>query len=74
MCDHMRQKNIIFNKIDNYSINKNISKNILRNINVIGNIKLNNYPDYLLNEKNNYKKENKKLIKYFSKIMKKINA
>ena len=57
--------NIIFNKIDNYSINKNISKSILKNINVIGNIKLNKYPDYLVNEKNNYKKENKELIKYF---------
>ena len=66
--------NIIFNKIDNYSINKNISKNILENINIIGNIKLNKYPDYLVNEKNNYKKENKDLIKYFSKIIKKINA
>ena len=66
--------NIIFNKIDNYSINKNISKSILKNINVIGNIKLNKYPDYLVNEKNNYKKENKELIKYFSKIIKKINA
>lgn len=66
--------NIIFNKINNYSINKNIAKNILKNINIIGNIKLNNYPDYLINEKNNYKKENKKLIKYFSKIIKKINV
>lgn len=66
--------NIIFNKIDNYSINKNISKIILKNINVIGNVKLNNYPDYLSNEKNNYKKENKKLVKYFSKIIKKIDA
>ena len=66
--------NIIFNKIDNYSINKNISKSILKNINIIGNIKLNKYPDYLNNEKNNYKKENKELIKYFSKIIKKINA
>lgn len=66
--------NIIFNKIDNYSINKNISKSILKNINIIGNIKLNKYPDYLINEKNNYKKENKKLIKYFFKIIKKINA
>ena len=66
--------NIIFNKINNYSINKNISKNILKNIRIIGNIKLNNYSDYLLNEKNNYKKENKKLIKYFLKIIKKINS
>ena len=66
--------NIIFNKIDNYSINKNISKSILKNINIIGNIKLNKYPDYLNNEKNNYKKENKELIKYFSKIIKKINV
>ena len=66
--------NIIFNKINNYSINKNISKSILKNINIIGNIKLNKYPDYLINEKNNYKKENKELIKYFFKIIKKINA
>ena len=66
--------NIIFNKIDNYSINKNISKSILKNINIIGNIKLNKYPDYLINEKNNYKKENKELIKYFFKIIKKINV
>ena len=66
--------NINFNKIDNYSINKNISKSILKNINIIGNIKLNKYPDYLINEKNNYKKENKELIKYFFKIIKKINA
>ena len=65
--------NIIFNKINNYSINKNISKNILKNIRIIGNIKLNNYSNYLLNEKNNYKKENKKLIKYFFKIIKKIS-
>ena len=66
--------NIIFNKINNYSINKNISKNILKNIKIIGNIKLNNYPNYLINKKNNYKKENKKLIKYFFKIIKKINV
>ena len=66
--------NIIFNKINNYSINKNISKNLLENINIIGNVKLNSYNSYLINEKNNYKKENKKLIKYFSKIIKKINS
>ena len=66
--------NIIFNKINNYSINKNISKNLLKNINIIGNIKLNSYNNYLINEKNNYKKENKKLIKYFLKIIKKINS
>ncbi len=66
--------NIIFNKVNNYSINKNISRKILKNIKIIGNIKLNNYPDYLINEKNGYKRENKKLIKYFLKITKKINA
>ena len=52
--------------VDDYTeFNKNISKSILKNINIIGNIKLNKYPDYLINEKNNYKKENKELIKYF---------
>ena len=66
--------NIIFNKVNNYSINKNISRKILKNIKIIKNIKLNNYPDYLINEKNGYKRENKKLIKYFLKITKKINA
>ena len=66
--------NIIFNKINNYSINKNISKNLLENINIIGNVKLNSYNNYLINEKNNYKKENKKLIKYFLKIIRKINS
>ena len=66
--------NIIFNKINNYSINKNISKNLLENINIIWNVKLNSYNSCLINEKNNYKKENKKLIKYFSKIIKKINS
>ncbi len=64
--------NIIFNKINNYSINKNIAKCILKNIKIIGYIKLNNFPDYLVNEKNNYKKENKKLIKFFEKIIVKI--
>ena len=64
--------NIIFNKINNYSINKNIAKSILKNIKIIGDIKLNNFPDYLVNEKNNYKKENKKLIKFFEKIIVKI--
>ena len=49
-------------------------KNLLKNINIIGNIKLNSYNNYLINEKNNYKKENKKLIKYFLKIIKKINS
>ena len=62
------------NIITTYSINKNISKNLLKNINIIGNIKLNSYNNYLINEKNNYKKENKKLIKYFLKIIKKINS
>ena len=46
----------------------------MKNINIIGNIKLNSYNNYLINEKNNYKKENKKLIKYFLKIIKKINS
>ena len=64
--------NIIFNKINKYSINKKIAKNIFKEFKIIGNIKLNNYGDFLLNEKNNYKKENKKLEKEYLKIIKKI--
>lgn len=66
--------NIIFNKINKYSINKKIAKNIFRKFKIIGNIKLNNYCDFLLNEKNNYKKENKKLKKIYLKIIKKLNC
>ena len=66
--------NIIFNKINNYSVNKKISKNIYKKIKIISNIKLNNYPDYLLNKKNNYKNENKKLEKYYLKIIRRINV
>ena len=61
--------NIIFNKLDKYSINKKIAKNVFYEFKVIGNIKLNNYPNFLENEKNFYKRENKKLIKEYSKII-----
>ena len=64
--------NIIFNKINKYSINKKIAKNIFKEYKIIGNIKLNNYGNFLLNEKNNYKKENKKLKKQYLKIIKNI--
>ena len=59
--------NIIFNKTNKYSINKKIAENIFYKIKILGNIKLNNYCNFLLNKKNNYKKENKNL-----KIIKKI--
>ena len=65
--------NIIFNKINKYSINKNIAKNIFKEFNIIGKINLNNYCDYLINKNNNYKKENKKLIKQYLKIINKID-
>ena len=64
--------NIIFNKINKYSINKKIAKNIFCEFKIIGNIKLNNYCDFLINQKNNYKKENKKLKNEYLKIIKKI--
>lgn len=64
--------NIIFNKVNKYSINKKIGKNIFYEFKIIGNIKLNNYCDFLLNKKNNYKKENNKLKKEYLKIIKKI--
>ena len=64
--------NIIFNKINKYSINKNIAKNIFKEFNIIGKINLNNYCNYLINKNNNYKKENKKLIKQYLKIINKI--
>ena len=66
--------NVIFNKINNYSVNKKISKNIYKKIKIIANIKLNNYPDYLMNKKNNYKVENKKLEKCYLKIIRRINV
>ena len=66
--------NVIFNKINNYSVNKKISKNIYKKIKIIANIKLNNYPDYLINKKNNYKVENKKLEKCYLKIIRRING
>lgn len=66
--------NIIFNKTNNYSVNKKISKNIYKKIKIIANIKLNNYPDYLINKKNNYKVENKKLEKCYLKIIRRINV
>lgn len=64
--------NIIFNKINKYSINKKIAKNIFFEFRIIGNIPLNNYCDFSLNEKNNYKKENEKLKKQYLKIIKKM--
>lgn len=67
-----QKTNIIFNKIDKYSVNKKIAKNIFNEFKIIGNIKLNNYPSFLENEKNNYKIENKKLIKEYLKIIQKI--
>ena len=63
---------IIFNKINNYSINKKILKNIFKNKKIIGNINLNIYCNYIFNEENNYKKQNKKLRKIYLKIIKKI--
>lgn len=67
-----QKTNIIFNKINKYSINKKIAKNIFKEFKVIGNIKLNNYCDFLLNEKHNYKNENKKLKREYLKIIKSI--
>ena len=56
------------------NFNKKISKNIYKKIKIIANIKLNNYPDYLINKKNNYKVENKKLEKCYLKIIRRINV
>ena len=63
---------IIFNKIDKYSINIKIAKNIFKQFKIIGNIKLNNYSDFLINKNNNYRKENYKLKKQYLKIINKI--
>lgn len=71
---NLKNINIIFNKINKYSINKKIAKNIFKNLKIIGYIKINFYCNFLLNEKNNYKKENKKLKKEYLKIIKKIEA
>ena len=71
---NLKNINIIFNKINKYSINKRIAKNIFKNLKIIGYIKINFYCNFLLNEKNNYKKENKKLKKEYLKIIKKIEA
>ena len=70
---NFKKINIIFNKINKYSINKKIIKNIFKQFNIIGEINLNNYCNYLINKKNNYKNENKKLIKQYLKIIKQIN-
>lgn len=67
---NFKKINIIFNKINKYSINKKIAKNIFCEFKIIGNIKLNNYCDFLINQKNNYRKENKKLKKMYFKIIK----
>ena len=64
---------VIFNKINNYSINKKIAKNILGKIKILGYIKFSNYCDYKINKKNNYDNENKKLKIYYSKILNKLN-
>lgn len=64
---------IIFNKINNYAINKKIARNIFRKIKILGYIKFSNYCDYEINKKNNYENENKKLKKYYSKILNKLN-
>lgn len=64
---------IIFNKINKYSVSNKIAKNIFKEFKIIGKIKLNNYCDFLLNEKNNYNFENKKLKKQYLKIIEKIN-
>ena len=69
---NLNKINIIFNKINKYSINKKIAKIIFKEFNIIGYIKLNNYCNYLINKNNNYKKENKKLIKQYLKIINKI--
>ena len=58
-----KKTNIIFNKINKYSVNKKIAKNIFKNFKIIGYIKINNYCNYLLNKKNIYKKNKKYIIK-----------
>ena len=63
---------IIFNKIDKYSVSNKIAKNVFKEFKIIGKIKLNNYCDFLLNKKNNYNFENKKLKKIYLKIIEKI--
>ena len=63
---------IIFNKINKYSPNKNISTSLYKEFNIIGKISLNNYCNYSINKKNNFYKENKKLIKIYNSIFEKI--
>ena len=70
---NLKKINIIFNKINKYSINKKIIKNIFKQFNIIGEINLNNYCNYLINKNNNYKNENKKLIKQYLKIINQID-
>ena len=65
---------IIFNKINKYSPNKSISKNLYKEFNIIGKINFNNYCDFIINEKNNFKKENKKLKTIYNKIFNKIKT
>ena len=65
--------NIIFNKINKYSINYKIAKNIFKKFKIIGKIRLNNYSNFLLNENNNYKIENIKLKKQYLKIIEKMD-
>lgn len=63
---------IIFNKINKYSPNKSISKNLYKEFNIIGKIHFNNYCNFIINEKNNFKKENKKLKTMYNKIFNKL--
>mgnify|MGYP004568352693 CR=1 FL=1 len=65
--------NIIFNKVNKYSINNKIIKNIFNKYKIVGNIKLNNFENISENKINNYEIENKILIKKYKKIIKKIN-
>lgn len=68
---NLKNINIILNKNNKYSINKNIIKYFFK-IKIIGKIKLNNYPDYILNKNNNLKLENIKLKLEYLKIIKKL--
>ena len=61
--------NIILNKKNRYSINKKIAKKLLNNFCIIGEIKLNPFCDFSYNDRNKYKKQNKKLKKEYIKII-----
>ena len=64
--------NIIFNKIDKYSPNKNIATNLFKEFKIIGKINFDNYSDFINNKENNLLKENEKLKKIYKKIFNKI--